>query len=162
MRGMRQRVAAMVVVLAVTAAVMWPVCGHDFVEWDDTHNFKRNMNLARPAGEALKEFWTKPHWDLWVPVTYTAWRVVAADARRSDGTYDPRPFHTLNFLAHLAAAAGAFALVRGIVRNDWAACAGALVFAVHPVQVEAVAWASGTKDVLAGMFGAWALAAHVA
>ena len=30
--------------------------------------------------------------------------------------------------------------------------AGALLFAIHPVQVETVAWASGTKDLLCGLF----------
>ncbi|MGH7178913.1 MAG: tetratricopeptide repeat protein, partial [Tepidisphaeraceae bacterium] len=34
----------------------------------------------------------------------------------------------------------------------WAACLGALVFALHPVQVEPVGWISGLKDVLSGMF----------
>ncbi len=37
-----------------------------------------------------------------------------------------------------------------LVRNDWAACVGALLFASHPVQVEPVAWATGMKDVLSG------------
>src|SRR4029450_12275090 len=43
------------------------------------------------------------------------------------------------------------------VRGEWAAAAGALLFALHPVQVEAVAWASGLKDVLCGLFAVAAL-----
>jgi protein O-mannosyl-transferase len=39
-----------------------------------------------------------------------------------------------------------------LLRSDrWAALCGSLVFAIHPVQVEAVAWASGLKDVLSGL-----------
>src|SRR5439155_15195774 len=38
---------------------------------------------------------------------------------------------------------------------------GAAVFAVHPAQVEAVAWASGTKDVLAGLLAIAALYCYV-
>jgi hypothetical protein len=36
------------------------------------------------------------------------------------------------------------------VPHAWAACAGALVFALHPVQVEPVGWVAGLKDVLCG------------
>src|SRR5262249_53241167 len=36
------------------------------------------------------------------------------------------------------------------MRLEWAACGGALLFAVHPFQVEAVAWVTGFKDVLGG------------
>ena len=36
--------------------------------------------------------------------------------------------------------------------NPWAAAAGAAVFAVHPLHVEAVAWVSSCKDVLSGAF----------
>ena len=43
-----------------------------------------------------------------------------------------------------------------------AAAAGALAFALHPVQVESVGWASGTKDVLCGLFAIAALWAYVA
>ncbi|HEY7088013.1 MAG TPA: tetratricopeptide repeat protein, partial [Tepidisphaeraceae bacterium] len=34
--------------------------------------------------------------------------------------------------------------------NDWPAVVGAMLFAIHPVQVQAVAWVSGLKDVLSG------------
>src|SRR6185503_10299612 len=37
-------------------------------------------------------------------------------------------------------------------RAAWAAAIGAGLFALHPLQVESVAWASGLKDVLAGAF----------
>src|SRR5205814_2325811 len=47
-------------------------------------------------------------------------------------------------------------------RVEWAACAGALIFALHPLQTEAVAWASGMKDLLAGMFVLVALWQYVA
>src|SRR5262249_23095107 len=40
---------------------------------------------------------------------------------------------------------------------EWAACGGALLFAVHPVQVEAVAWVTGFKDVLCGFLSCVAI-----
>lgn len=157
-----RRWLAMLVVVGVTAAVMWPVVGHEFVHWDDPHNFVTNPWIKSDAAEARRQIWLRPYKDLWVPVTYTVWRAAAGVARLGDGSLHPLVFHGLNFALHLVAAAGVFELVRRVVGKEWAACAGALVFAVHPAQVEPVAWASGTKDVLAGMFGAWALVLHVA
>src|SRR5262249_61235088 len=40
---------------------------------------------------------------------------------------------------------------------EWAAGGGALLFAVHPLQVEAVAWATGFKDVLCGFLSCVAI-----
>ena len=64
---------------------------------------------------------------------------------------NPQPFHAASVVLHVAAALLVFAIVRQLMPSDAAACAGALVFAVHPVQVESVAWASGAKDLLAGV-----------
>ncbi|MFI5381473.1 MAG: hypothetical protein ACHRHE_19415, partial [Tepidisphaerales bacterium] len=43
----------------------------------------------------------------------------------------------------------------------WPAAAGALLFAIHPLQVEAVAWASGLKDLLFGLFALAAILAYL-
>jgi hypothetical protein len=65
----------------------------------------------------------------------------------------PGVYHAASVLVHALTALAVFALLRRLSGADWAAGAGALVFAVHPVQVEAVAWASGMKDLLCGLFG---------
>ncbi len=48
-----------------------------------------------------------------------------------------------------------------ISRDALAASAGAFVFALHPVQVEAVAWVAGLKDVAAGMLALGAIAVYL-
>jgi hypothetical protein len=40
---------------------------------------------------------------------------------------------------------------------SWPAFAGATLFAIHPIQVEAVAWVTGMRDLLAGLFAVLAL-----
>ena len=101
---------------------------------------------------------------------------------------NPYVFHAANVAAHAGAAVVAFLLLRrllasraespgdaaesaereersvfaGASRVDLAALGGSLLFALHPVQVESVAWVSGLKDVLAGLFGLAALLGYVA
>ena len=83
----------------------------------------------------------------------------------------PAWFHGLNLLGHLVCVLVVWRLVRLLLDRTaprqvtglplrhlaWAACGGTLLFAVHPLQVEAVAWATGFKDVLCGVLSCVAL-----
>jgi hypothetical protein len=62
---------------------------------------------------------------------------------------------------HATAAVIAFLLLRRLLPNEFAAAIGALLFALHPVQVESVAWVSGMKDLLCGLFSLVALWQYV-
>jgi len=66
-------------------------------------------------------------------------------------------YHTASLVLHLATVLVVFSILRLLAGRVGPAVAGAALFAVHPIQVEAVAWASGAKDLLAGLLGACAL-----
>ncbi len=59
---------------------------------------------------------------------------------------------------HLMAVTAAFVLGRQVVGREVAAV-GALCFALHPVQSEAVLWVAARNDLMAAALGLWALAA---
>lgn len=139
-------------VLAVTVIVFSPAVWLPFVRWDDYEAILLNPML-RGGASRLPQIWKTPYMDLYVPATTTVWWVCA----RLTAQPNAHVFHALNVLLHLACAAVVFALLARVVRNPFAAAVGALVFAVHPVQVESVAWASGTKDVLSGLLVVLAL-----
>ena len=141
---------ALILVLA-TLSVFSPVLGMEFLTWDDDINVYQNPLLNPPAPAGLAHFWTGPHQNLYVPLTYTVWMGLAWFSRLPDGGLHPGLFHGANLTLHVAAVLVVFALLRLLVREDWAAGAGALLFAVHPVQVEPVAWVTGLKDVLGGL-----------
>jgi tetratricopeptide (TPR) repeat protein len=64
---------------------------------------------------------------------------------------DPQGYRTTNLLLHLAAVIGVFALFRLFGLKSFFATLGAAVFALHPVQVDAVGYVSGRRDVLMGL-----------
>jgi hypothetical protein len=61
------------------------------------------------------------------------------------------PFHGASVGLHLLSALVVYSILRHLSGSDVASCIGALLFALHPIQVETVAWASGAKDLLGGL-----------
>ena len=128
---------------------------HDFVVYDDSIHVYANPHLKKTPLSNIPKFWQAPYEGLYIPVTYTVWAGIAGATSRdtTSGTeHNPYAFHLANLLVHLLSVLVVAALLRRLVRHDWAAFGGALLFALHPLQVEPVAWVSGLKTVLGGFF----------
>lgn len=82
----------------------------------------------------------------WRP-TFTAWHIINY---RLFGA-NPFGWHLLNLLLHCGVCVMAFLLLRRWAFSALAACAITLIFAVHPIHVESVAWVSGVPDLLFGI-----------
>jgi Tfp pilus assembly protein PilF len=151
-----QTAVMIVLLVGATAAVFWPICLHDFVEWDDPKTIAANPEFNPPGISTLGWCWRGPYLDLYIPMTYTVWTGVAQIARlplpdERGVALDPYPFHAVNLLSHLLSTVLVFAILRLLLPSDLGALAGAFVFALHPIQVEPVAWVSGFKDTLCGL-----------
>lgn len=68
------------------------------------------------------------------------------------GGLDPRIYHLNNVVYHAATVVLAFTLLGMLGAGRTGALLGALVFAVHPVQADAVTYAAGRRDILCGLF----------
>ncbi|MEO6025816.1 MAG: tetratricopeptide repeat protein [Candidatus Binatia bacterium] len=77
------------------------------------------------------------------------------------GGMSPRVFHVSNLLYHGAAVLTVATLLGAIGASPPAVLAGALAFAVHPVQADAVSYAAGRRDVLCGLFYALGVVAFL-
>jgi hypothetical protein len=156
-----------IVVFVVALAGMSRVMGNTFVDWDDSFTLYANAKMNPPTAETLRFYWTSGEHGLYMPATQTIWAGLATIAYHQQPDdrgmrLSPRVFHATSVLLHACAAVFAFLLLRRLIHNDWAAAIGAGLFALHPVQVESVAWASGMKDVLCGLFSLVALWQFVA
>jgi protein O-mannosyl-transferase len=181
--------AAIILIILIGAAALGRVAKFDFVNFDDYETVSENPQLRPPTSRSFKDFWTRPQMDLYIPVTYTLWAFVADGAVKTEAldpknpsgaplvaSLDARVFHTLNLALHLAAGAIVFLLLRDLSGSphsaavivpransakDLGALAGAILFVIHPVQVEPVAWVSGMKDVLMGLLALAAIWQYV-
>ena len=73
---------------------------------------------------------------------------------------NPLPYKLFNLLIHLLNVVLVFSLVRKLVRNEYAALFAALLFAVHPMNVESIAWLSARSTGLFTMFYLLALLSY--
>lgn len=137
-----------IVLAAACLAVFGRSVGHGLLFWDDRAFIAENPLIAHPSPRGMIGLWTRPLLSLYAPLTYTLWAAVSAVAG-----VRPWAFHLTNVVLHWLAACAVGALLARLVGpgGGAAALAGALLFAVHPLQTEAVAWASETKDILAAV-----------
>lgn len=140
-------------VLVVVAGAVLPFLGAlsaDFVNWDDDlllldHDRYRGFSAAH-----LLWMFGETHAGHYQPLT---WLSYALD--HAIWGLDPFGFHLTNLVLHAANALALWFLLRVLSRgavSPWWAAAGALLFAVHPLRVESVAWVTERRDLLSGLF----------
>lgn len=130
--------------ILVTFLAFHGVLRNGFLNWDDQEVLVRNQRLE--ADGVVAWAFTTTHMSHYQPLSWLAWAIV----RRALGP-GPAVHHLVSLLAHLAASALVFALAWRLASltgstattRRAAALAAALAFGVHPLRVEAVAWASG-------------------
>ncbi len=151
---MQRRVAIILLLIAIPFAVYWQTRNFAFV-WDDEANVASNPYFNPVTLANLAQFWHQPYERLYIPVCYTVWAMIAA--LQGGGPLTASAFHTANLFLHILSTLVVFVILKMLFSREWAACAGALLFALHPIQVEAVSWITGMKDVLSGFLSLLAL-----
>ncbi|HVQ30991.1 MAG TPA: hypothetical protein VMV21_15475, partial [Vicinamibacteria bacterium] len=134
---------ALLVVVAAVCLTFWPVTGYAFLNWDDPAALAHNPDLDG-SGVIGWAFSTR-HLSHYQPLSWLVWRSL----RVAFGT-SPEIHHSASVLGHALNAALVFLLGRRLFalagmagsRLRLGAGAAALLFALHPLRVEVVAWAS--------------------
>ena len=134
--------------LAVFASFL-PALGSGFVLWDDDMNFTDNPDYRGLTWAHLRWMFTTVYGGHYQPLS---WVTLALDY--SLWGMNPSGYHLTNLVLHGANALLVYALIAALVPGigRGAALIGALFFAVHPLRVESVAWATERRDVLSGLF----------
>ena len=141
------------VLALITVAIFFPLLRHTFLLFDDNVHLYENPILLNLSLANFFQFWKTPYFGLYVPVTYTVWSLVRAlTLVFSVNEFPPAPYHAVNLALHATNGILVFYLLRALVKKPYAAFLGAAFFLLHPIQVEAVAWVAGLKDLLATFF----------
>src|SRR5256885_5598408 len=147
----RRRLATQAAVaLAVLAAIaaFWPVLRNGFVNWDDPTALLDNAHLGR--ADVITWAFSTTWIGHYQPLAWIVW-----SAMKSQLGLWPAAFHGTSLAFHLANGVLVFALamrLAGRGEDDMTSSTGALcaaaLFLLHPMAVEAVAWASAFPYVL--------------
>jgi tetratricopeptide (TPR) repeat protein len=130
--------------LAVTTILAYQPAWHGGFIWDDDAYITNNELLTAPDG--LRRIWfSLDSPSQYFPLVYTMFRF-----ERAWWGLSPTGYHFVNILLHIANALILWGLLARLrVPGAWLAGA---IFALHPVQVESVAWITERKNVLMGLF----------
>ncbi|HET9925453.1 MAG TPA: tetratricopeptide repeat protein [Methylomirabilota bacterium] len=155
----------------VTFATFRSALGGQFLDWDDYLNLVQNEAYRGLGWPQVRWAFTSTLMGHYIPLTWLTF-----SANYAAGALDPWGYHLVNLLLHSANALAFYLVARRLLaaaqsggqqtgRDEtvtlWGAAAAALIFAVHPLRVESVAWITERRDVLSGLFLLLAVLAYL-
>jgi tetratricopeptide (TPR) repeat protein len=156
---------AAVVLAAVAFAAFFPALRCEFTNFDDTSYVVENVHVLNGLSlPGVRWAFTTFNEANWHPLTWLSLQLDGTFWKTSAGEAEPFGFHLTNVLLHAANTVLLFLALRSLTGAFWRSAVVALLFAVHPLRVESVAWVAERKDVLSAGFGLaalWAYAGYV-
>ena len=158
--SLTQRLGLPALVFVIATIAFLPILSNQFVEWDDYENLVSNPRYRGLGWEQLRWMFTTFHMGPYQPLSwvtygldYLIWGM------------NPTGYHLTNLLLHAANGVFFYFVARRLIaaafpmpnkEASWqlgvSALFAALMFAIHPLRVESVAWATERRDVLSGFF----------
>jgi Tfp pilus assembly protein PilF len=149
-----------ILVSAAILVVYWPVQHYDLISLDDIDYITENPYVK--AGLTWDSFsWAMKdiHTGYWHPLTWFSHMLDYQLFRSRVGGH-----HWTNVIFHIANSILLYVVLKRMSGSVWKSALVAALFAVHPLNVESVAWVSERKTVLCTFFwflGMWSYAYYV-
>jgi len=153
-----------VALIMIAFIIFMPCLFNGFVYWDDPEYIFQNPNLLQFGKDwnwhIVKHIFTSEVGANYNPLPIFSY-VLERYFFAQDTVASPFIYHFDNLLLHIACTIAVFVLFLKMGLNKEASFLGALLFAIHPMRVESVAWLTERKDVLYGFFYIVALITYV-
>ena len=136
---------------AAVAAIVWlflKIClDNHFVNWDDFDYVLANPLIKDVSWDGLKEIFSTPVMGNYQPLTILGYAI-----EYSYVSYEPWLYHLNSLLLHIAVTLLVYWFTQALTRRWVVAAITALLFGLHPMHMESVAWVSGRKDELCALY----------
>lgn len=134
-------------ILVLTFLIYAPALRHEFINLDDGKHITENPQIRSLSPESLKRIFTSTVQRTYIPLTIFSFALEYHLVGNN-----PFLYHLNNILLHLIVVFLIFRLGMALGLKSIGACFAAFVFALHPMHVESVVWATERKDVLYSVF----------
>jgi len=130
-------------IILLTALVFHNTLNNGFVDWDDYEYIVDNPFIKAISIANILQIFSEPYFSNYHPLTTLSY---ALDFKLFG--LNPQGYHLVNLILHIINTLLVFALFKHIAGKNVIPFISALLFALHPMHVESVAWISERKDVL--------------
>ena len=134
-------------ILILTACIYAMSLRNGFVNLDDPMLVTENKHVQQASLENIAYVFSHFDPELYIPITFLTYQL-------ETWTLGPAAwhFHLFSLILHIIATWLVFEIVKRLSRSNGIGLMTALLFAVHPINAEAVLWVSARKDVLSAVF----------
>lgn len=137
------------ILLVLIFFVFFQTRTHDFINYDDETYITSNPHIAKGLNvQNMIWAFSTSYASNWHPLTWISHMMDIQIYGMNPGAH-----HFTNMLFHILNSFLIFFLFRKMTGEFWKSCFLAVLFAIHPLHVESVAWVAERKDVLSTFFG---------
>ena len=156
LRTNKEVLLAVFVVVVMTAFAYSPSVTNGFTNWDDNHMVTENGMIRSISLYNLGHIFASMHYGHYHPLVVISYALEFHFYR-----LEPWIYHLTNLILHSLNALLVFWFIRALRGGIGVPLFAALLFGVHPLHVESVAWVTERKDMLYSFFYLFALIAYV-
>lgn len=150
-RELHLKLSAHLLIAAAIAIITWlclePCLSNTITTWDDTAYLRDDLFIKDITWHGIRNIFTNPVMGNYHPLTVLSFAVEYNLVQ-----LEPWLYHFDSLLLHIMATLLVYWFIMLLTRKPVAAVITSLLFALHPMHIESVAWVSGRKDLLCGLF----------
>ena len=144
----KNSILVVLMLIILTLGVYWPVQNYDFINFDDPLYITQNSHVQSGITlDGLRWAFSTKFFGLWNPMVWISFMFDFQLFRFNAGGY-----HWTNVIMHIFNTVLLFFLFRNLTGAVWRSAFVAALFAIHPINVESVAWIAERKNVLSTFF----------
>jgi len=140
-------VTILILLSVVTLVVYFPAFQNNFLNWDDNYVVTGNNSIHSITFDNIKHIFSTTSLNSYNPIV-----ILSFALEYHFSGLNPKIFHSVNIVFHVLNTLLVFFLFYKIGKNYLIAGFTALLFSIHPMHIEAVAWVTSRKEVLYSFF----------
>ena len=135
------------IIFILSAIVFSPTLNNGFTNWDDEEYVVNNSHIKGLTLHNIVKVFSTIYVANYQPLTMLSYMLDYHFFQ-----LNPMGYHAMSLLFHIANSLLVFIIIYSLTGKKLTSLFGALLFAIHPLRVESVAWVAERKDVLSAFF----------